>query len=88
MTLRHHTRRLLKLAAVCSMGTTFIDGCILQSDIAKRFREGYAPGFVSGVSNALTDPDNAEAGVRQAVAAFFDGLGAVLQPRTPSSAGD
>ena len=84
---RRRTRRILKLAATCSLGAMLTEGCILQSDIAKRFREAYGPGFVAGATAAITDPNNAEAGVREATAALFDGIGAVLMPRTESSAG-
>ena len=58
----------------------------LDSDIGKRFREGYGPGLVDGLTTFITDPANAEAGLQQTGAAFFEGIGAILQPRTGSSA--
>ena len=57
----------------------------LDSDVLKRFRTAYEPGLVSGLSAALEDPENAETGLREAAAALLDGLGAVIQPRTPAS---
>lgn len=60
------------------------DGC-WDSAIAVRFREAYAPGFTEGLTSAITNPADAEAGLRQAGAALLDGLGAIIQPRSSSS---
>lgn len=87
MKLRRKTLRISASLAAFGLGSLMAEGCFLQSDIVKRFREGYEPGFVSGVTNAITDPDNAEDGVREAIAAAFEGLGAVIGPRSPSSTG-
>jgi hypothetical protein len=59
----------------------FSQGC-LDSAIALRFRAAYAPRFAEGMSDALTNPDSAEAGLREAGAAFFDGLAAMIEPRS------
>lgn len=79
------TRRLrcLKVflaASLCASATLSFGGC-LDEEIAKRFRVAFGPGFVDGVNQAIGDPANAEAGLRNAAAAFFTGLGAVIQPR-------
>jgi hypothetical protein len=81
-------RRVQKLAAYGASGFLLTSLTCWDSDIAKRFREGYGPGFVEGFSTFLTDPENAEAGLQQAGAAVFEGLGAVLNPRTGSSTSD
>ena len=70
--------------ATALVSTAFADGCF-DSAIALRFREAYQPGLTEGLSSAITDPTNAEAGLREAGAAFLDGLGAILQPRSSSS---
>lgn len=75
------------LITVAILGVTMGLDC-LQSDLAKRFRETAGPGVSSGFSNALTDPANAEAGLREAGAAIFEGLGGVFDTRTPSSLDD
>lgn len=83
--LRARRRGAILLAGALIPG--FFNGC-WDTDIAKRFREAYTPGLVAGLTTAITSPDNAEAGLRQSLAALIDGIGAILQPRTPSSAGD
>jgi hypothetical protein len=81
------------MALAASLWSTLLSivplrGCLdLDSDLGKRFREGYAPGLVDGLSAAITDPAEAETGFRQAGVALIDAIGALLQPRTPSSAG-
>ena len=65
-------------------GTLPVTSCF-DSEIARRFRSAYAPGLVEGVSSAITDPQNAETGLRQAWAALYDGLGAIIEPRTPAT---
>lgn len=72
------------LAVALATSLIAFDGC-LDSDIAKRFREAYAPGFIEGLSTAVATPGQAETGLRQMGTALAEGLGAILQPRTPSS---
>lgn len=57
----------------------------LGSDIAKRFREVAGPAFIEGVNTAILNPESAEDGLRQAGAAFLEGLGGIIDTRTPSS---
>jgi len=64
-----------------------LNGC-WDSDIAKRFREGYEPGFVEGLSQAIEDPANSQDGFRRLGQALFEGLGNIITPRTGSSASD
>lgn len=79
------TRKKLAVAtAALAMGQAFDSGC-LGSEIALRFREAYAPGLTAGATAAITDPDNAEVGLRQAWAALFDGIGAIIIPRNADS---
>ncbi|HKQ48117.1 MAG TPA: hypothetical protein VJZ71_08620 [Phycisphaerae bacterium] len=81
-------RRLRKSLGIAASGFLLSGPACMDSDIAKRFREGYAPGLVEGLSTFITDPANAEAGLQQTGAALFEGIGAILQPRTGSSAAD
>jgi hypothetical protein len=72
-----------KATVVCAallMGQVLEAGC-LDSSIALRFREAYAPGLVAGLSTAISNPADSETGFRQAGAALFEGLGAILLPR-------
>ncbi|MEE8171127.1 MAG: hypothetical protein V3T70_11330 [Phycisphaerae bacterium] len=55
-------------------------GCI-NSTWFKRFREAYSEGLVEGFSAAVTDPANSEVGLRRALAALFEGLGAIIETR-------
>jgi len=64
--------------------TAIASGC-WDSAIAIRFREAYVPGLTAGLSSAITDPTNAESGLREAGAALVEGLGAALQPRSATS---
>lgn len=73
--------------AVGFCGTAMEAGC-LDSEIAKRFRSATEPGLVQGLSSAVGDPANSETGLRQAAQALLDGLGAIIQPRTPASSGN
>lgn len=82
---RRSFQRTRRFLAYASTATLLIAPSCFSSDIAKRFREGYGPAAVQGLSTYLTDPENAEAGLQQAGAALFDGIGAILQPRTGSS---
>ena len=72
--------------AVGFCGTAMGTNC-LDSEIMKRFRTAYEPGLVEGLSAALDDPAHSQIGFRQAAAALLDGLGAIIQPRTPASDG-
>lgn len=81
-------RRVRRFVAYAASGFLLGGPACLDSDIGKRFREGYAPGLVEGLSTFITDPTNAEAGLQQTGAALFEGLGAILQPRTGSSTAD
>ncbi len=83
----HRIRRFLVaiFTTVPTLGLSSPD--CLDSDIAKRFRETSGPGVVAGLGNAVLDAENAEVGLRQAAAAFFQGLGGIVQPRTPSTRG-
>lgn len=58
------------------------DGCI-DSNLAKRVREALAP-VTEGLANAVTTPGAAEAGLREAWAAFIRGLGTLIQPQNPA----
>ncbi|MBN2561339.1 MAG: hypothetical protein JXQ75_10460 [Phycisphaerae bacterium] len=78
-------RRIKPALAVGLTSTAlFFNGCF-DSDIAKRFREAYAPGFIEGLSTALGEAGQAEAGLRQMGTALADALGAVIEPRTSVS---
>lgn len=81
-------RQVQKFMAFAASAFLMSGPACLDSDLAKRFREGYAPGLVEGLSTFITDPTNAEAGLQQTGAALFEGLGAILQPRTGSSTSD
>lgn len=90
--MRNPTRTLkrMKLALLGSMlgSTMMIGNCLsldVDSDIFTVFREAYVPGLVSGLSTAVSNPDQQEAGLRQTVVAFIEGLGAVLQPEGSST---
>lgn len=71
------------VASLPAFGLPTVD--CLDHDAVKRFRESAGPGLVEGFGSALTDPQNAEAGLRQAGAAIFQGVGGIIQTRTPSS---
>jgi hypothetical protein len=60
-------------------------GCDLNSELAKRFREAYAPGLIAGLSSAVASPGSAEAGLRDALAALINGLGALINVQGPTS---
>lgn len=85
------TFRLLRLVRRCGVaGISFLPiglptlDC-LDSEIAKRFREVSGPAFIQGVNTAVLNPEDAESGLRQAAAALLEGLGGILETRTPSS---
>ncbi len=67
----------LTLATILLVPTT---GC-WDSEVAKRFREAFVPGWVAGLSAAVTSPWESEIGFRQTAVALFEALGAVLTPR-------
>lgn len=80
--LRRRRAWLLSLAAVLTACP--LEGC-WSSELAKRFREEFVPGFVEGLAQAVTFEGNtAEPGLRRAWAAFFEGLGAALNTRDGS----
>ena len=83
---RRWQRRVRLTLAVGFCGTAMGTNC-LDSDIMKRFRAAYEPGLVQGLSAAIDDPANSQIGFRQAAAALLEGLGAIIQPRTPVSSG-
>ena len=78
--------RRIKLALTIGLtsGVFFFNGCF-DSDIAKRFRDAYVPGFTQGLSTALGTAGQAEAGLRQMGVALANAIGAVIQPRTSAS---
>ncbi|MBX3393980.1 MAG: hypothetical protein KF841_01295 [Phycisphaerae bacterium] len=80
--------RKLKISAIATLvgGVPVLNGC-LDSDVFKRFREAYEPGFVEGLSMAIENPAQSQLGFRRLGQALFEGLGAIIDPRTPSSAG-
>lgn len=53
-----------------------------DSELGRAFREAYVPGLVQGLSTAVTTPENTEAGLRQTVTAFLDGIGTLLTPES------
>lgn len=60
------------------------EGCF-NSDLAKRFREAYAPGLAEGLATAVATPGAGETGLRQAWAALFEGLGAILNVKSSTT---
>ena len=79
----HRPSHALSWAAVFA-GVFAQAGC-LDSELAKRFREGYAPGAIEGLVAAAANPWD-EAGIRQALGALAEGVGSVINPRTSSDA--
>ncbi len=75
-------RRAKRWLVVCFTATTASWGGCLDSDIGKRFREAYAPGFIQGLSTAFAQPGQTETGLRQMGVALAAALGNVIQPRT------
>ncbi len=71
----------LCFAGICLL---CLAGCDWSSEVARRFREAYGPGLIEGLSAALSDPTQAEAGFRRAGTALLEGLGAMIEPRTAS----
>ena len=85
MRTRIRTLRRMKIAMFGTMAgsTMMIGNCLsldVDNDLFTVFREAYVPGLVSGLTTAVSNPDQAEAGLRQTVVAFIEGIGAVLQP--------
>jgi len=74
------TRRAGRVFAALLAANSIVGGC-LSSEIGKRFRDAYVPGLVAGLSTAVTTPDQADAGLRQSLAALIEGLGAALSVR-------
>ena len=83
----HWIGRTKPVLAVALTASFFMFGGCLDTDIVKRFREAYAPGFTDGLTTALQAPGQAETGLRQMGTALADGLGAILQPRTSAASG-
>jgi len=64
--------------------TALVGGC-LDSDLFKEFRQSAADDFASGFSTLILDPySSGEAGLREAATGFFEGIGAIIEPRTPA----
>ncbi len=78
-------RRAKRWLVVCLTSTTVMWAGCLDSDIAKRFREAYAPGFIQGLSTAFAQPGQTETGLRQMGVALATALGGIIQPRTQLS---
>ncbi len=74
------------LAAGLTASGFLFNGCF-DTEVAKRFREAYTPGFIQGLSTALGQAGQAEAGLRQMGVALAQALGGVIQPRTTVSSG-
>lgn len=80
-------RNRLGSVALFIMSLTLFCGCEWDSDLFKRFREGVGPGFVEGAMESAMNPQDPETGLRRAWAAFWEGLGGIIRPRTASSGG-
>ncbi len=52
-----------------------------DSEVGRVFRQTYVPGLVSGITTAVTTPENTEAGLRQTLVALIDGIGTLLTPQ-------
>jgi hypothetical protein len=76
-------------AILCSLlasGPFLLNGC-MDDDAVKRFRDAFAPGLTEGLSTALGADGQGAAGLRRMGTALADGLGAIIQARTPASSG-
>lgn len=73
--------------ALITMSLALLGGCEWDSELFKRFREGAGPGFVEGATQSAVNPQNPDAGLRVAWAAFWEGIGGMIQPRSASSGG-
>ncbi len=82
----HRRLRIVTAASLMSSVVLSLGGC-WDSEIAKRFRDAYAPGAVTGLSTALGTAGQTEAGLRQMGTALADGIGAIIQPRSGTSSG-
>ena len=80
-------RRIRLTLATGLLGCVSMFGGCWDSDIAKRFREAYGPGLVEGLSDAITNPAQSQLGFRRTATALFEGLGAIIQPRTSAGSG-
>lgn len=76
-------QRRIKLWLAAGATATLFSGNCLSSDIAKRFRDAYVPSLATGLSLAVSslDPEEREAGLRQAWGAFNEGLAAIIKTR-------
>ena len=82
---RWHRRLRIATAAGLMSGVFLQLGGCWDSEISKRFREAYAPGFISGLSTALGTAGQTEEGLRLMGEALADGIGAIIEPRTSTS---
>lgn len=73
--------------ALLTISLALLCGCEWDSELFKRFREGAGPGFVEGVTQSAVNPQDPDAGLRVAWAAFWEGIGGMIQPRSASSGG-
>jgi hypothetical protein len=82
--MRKRSRTARFVLAIPLFTATAYESC-LTNDVAQRFRAGYAPGFVEGLTQAVSKPGDWEAGLRRSWAAIFEGLGALIQPQPKSA---
>jgi len=61
-------------------------GCF-DSDLAKRFREAYAPNLTAGLTTMLEQPGQFETGLRQTGVALAQAIGALITPLSDDSSG-
>lgn len=61
-------------------------GCF-DSDLAKRFREAYAPNLTAGLTTMLQQPGQFETGLRQTGVALAQAIGALITPLSDDSSG-
>lgn len=82
-------KRAMTAALVSSM--LFIGNCPsigFDSELGRAFREAYVPGLVQGLTTAITTPEQTEAGLRQTLTAFLDGVGTLLTPEDARNSDD
>ena len=82
-------KRALTAALMSSM--LFIGNCPsigFDSELGRVFREAYVPGLLQGLTTAITTPEQTEAGLRQTLTAFLDGVGTLLTPEDARSSDD
>jgi len=82
-------QRAFAAAMVSSM--LFIGNCPsipFDSELGRAFREAYVPGLVQGLTTAVTTPEQTEAGLRQTLTAFLNGVGTLLTPEDARNSDD